>query len=81
MWSRGQLLTLQVLDQFGELVVKEHVLGRGEDRLGLLAGAGVQLMLGDEAQLLHEVLLPNALLNQLLQLISERGGDERKEER
>ena len=35
-------------------------------------------MLGDEAQLLHKVLLPDALLDQLLQLLSSQIEGERE---
>ena len=55
-------------------MVEQHLLRGGEDGLGLLGGARVQLMFGDEAQLLHKVLLPDALLNQLLKLLSAGRG-------
>lgn len=64
------LPTFQFFDQLGELVVEQHLFRGGEDGLGLLRSAGVQLVFSDEAQLLHKVLLPNALLDQLLQLLS-----------
>lgn len=58
--------TLQLFDQLGELVVKQHLLWRRKDGLWLLSCSGIKLMLGDETQLLHKVFLPNPLLNQLL---------------
>lgn len=59
-------LTLQLFDQLGELVVKQHLLWRWKDGLRLLSGSRIQLMFGDETQLLHKVFLPDPLLNQLL---------------
>lgn len=67
-------LTFQFFDQLGELMVKKHLLWRGEDRLRFLGGTRVQLVFGDKAQLLHKVLLPNAFLNQLLEFLSEKWG-------
>ena len=74
-------LTLQLLDQLGELVVEQHVILGGEGRLWTLGSTGVQLMFGDEAQLLHKVLLPNTLLYQLFQLLPGGGREERDGER
>ena len=73
-WKRLRL-TLQLFDQLGELVVEQHLLRRQEHRLRLLGRPRVQLVFGDEAELLHKVLLSNPLLDELLQLISEEDRD------
>lgn len=70
--------TLQLLDQLGELVVEEHLLGRWENRLWLLGCPRIQLVFGDEAQFFNKVLLSNALLDELLQLFSEEDRDDTK---
>lgn len=49
-------------------MVKQHLLRAGEGGLGLLGGPRVQLVLVDEAQLLHKVLLADPAVDQLLQL-------------
>lgn len=59
-------LTLQLFDQLGELVVKEHLLWRWKDGLRLLSCSRIKLVFGDETQLLDKVFLPDPLLNQLL---------------
>lgn len=56
-------------------MVKQHVLRRGEGGLRFLSGARVQLVFGDEAELFNEVLFPDSLLNQLLQLLSDTETD------
>ena len=65
-WMLRLRLTLQLFDQLGELVVEQHLLRRREDGLRLLSRPRVQLVFGDEAQFLYEVLLSNTLLDELL---------------
>lgn len=53
-------------------MIKHHVLWAGKTRLGFLSSSGIKFMFANEAKLLNEVLPANPLLNQLLQLLSER---------
>lgn len=53
-------------------MIKHHVVWARETRLWFLSSSGIKFVFANEAQLLNEVLPANPLLNQLLQLLSER---------
>lgn len=57
-------------------MVKQHLLRRREDGLRLLSRPRVQLVFCDEAQFLDKVFLSDALLDELLQLLSEEDRDD-----